>query len=106
MPALGQRVVQLEGQMQKHAGAIGGLERATDELRAETQALRGETQALRSDMRELRSEMDRRFERVDQRFDRMDQKIDRHFTWLTGMFVALLLGLLGLSLQISRLQAL
>jgi hypothetical protein len=34
------------------------------------------------------------------RFDRMDQK----FTWLVGMFVALLLGLLGVAMQVARLQ--
>ena len=92
MPALGQRVVQLEGQMQEHAGAIGDLRRATDGLQVETRD-------LRSEVRDLRAEMNRRFEH-------MDQKIDRHFTWLVGMLVALLLGLVGLSLQISRLQPL
>jgi len=48
---------------------------------------------MRADFRELRSEM-------NLRFDRMDQK----FTWLVGMFVALLLGLLGVALQVARLQ--
>jgi hypothetical protein len=88
MPALGQRVTLLEEQMQDQA----------KELRAES--------------RDLRAEMDRRFDRVDQRFDRMDQrldrmdqKIDRHFIWFVGMFVTLVLGLVGLSLQISRLSS-
>jgi hypothetical protein len=81
MPALGQRVTMLEEQMQDQA------------------------KELRAEMRDLRADMDRGFDRVDQRFDRMDQKIDRHFIWFVGMFVTLVLGLAGLSLQISRLSS-
>ena len=72
MPVLGQRVAQLEGQMQEQTGAMGDLKRVTDDLRVETLALRGETMALRgetkdlrADMKDLRTEMDRRFDRMD-----------------------------------------
>ena len=96
MPPLGQRVTELEEQMQDQA----------KDFRAETKELRADM-TRRFD--EVRAEMDRRFDRVDQRFDRMDQKIDRHFVWVVGMFigafVTLVLGLVGLSLQISRLPS-
>jgi hypothetical protein len=67
--------------------------------------MQDQARGLRAERKELRAEMDRRFDRVDQRVDRMDQKIDRHFIWFVGMFVTLVLGLVGLSLQISRLAS-
>ena len=60
------------------------------DIRGEMRDLRTE---VRADIRDLGSDM-------NFRFDRMDQK----FTWLVGMFVALLLGLLGLAAQVARLQ--
>ena len=61
---------------------------------------------IRGEMPGLRSEMERRFERVDERFERMDHKIDRQFTWLMGILVGVLLALVGLAFQITRLQPL
>lgn len=96
VPALGQRVAQLEGQMQDQAGTLGEVKRAIDDLRADIKA---DTRDLRAEMRDLRSEIDRRFGRVD-------QKIDRQFTWLVGILVGVLLALVGLGFQIVRLQPL
>lgn len=82
MGSLDERVAYLEGRMEDHTALMADI---------------------RAEMRGLR-------ENMDHRFDRMDQKIDRHFTWVIGlfvsMFVTLVLGLLGLSLQMSRLPAL
>ena len=78
MESLDERVAYIEGRMEDHTALMADI---------------------RADMRGLR-------ENMDHRFDRMDQKIDRHFMWTMGMFVTLLLGLLGLSLQMSRLGAL
>jgi hypothetical protein len=44
---------------------------------------------------ELRGDMNRRFEQADRRFEALDQKGDRHFTWVGGIQVALLLGVVG-----------
>jgi hypothetical protein len=48
---------------------------------------------------DLRADMNRRFEATDQKGDRhfivLDEKIDRHFTWLAGIQVALLIGVVG-----------
>ena len=78
-----ERVAYVEGRMEDHAALMADIRVEMRDLRAE----------MRADFRELRSEM-------IFRFDRMDQK----FTWLVGMFVALLLGLLGVALQVARLQ--
>jgi hypothetical protein len=83
MAGLQQRVAFVERRMDDHATVL------TD-LRTEMRGMRVE---FRTEIRDLRSEMDRRFDRVDQKF-----------TWLVGMFVALLLGLVSLSVQVSRLQ--
>ena len=83
MPGVDERVAYLEGRMEDHSALMA-------DIRAEMRDLRTE---VRADFRELRSEM-------NLRFDRMDQK----FTWLVGMFVALLIGLLGLTVQVARLQ--
>ena len=81
--AVDERVAYLEGRMEDHTALIA-------DIRVEMRELRSD---LRSEMRHLRAEMDRRFDRVDQKF-----------TWLVGMFMALLLALLGLSVQVARLQ--
>jgi hypothetical protein len=78
MESLDQRVAYLEGRMEDHTALMADI---------------------RADMRGLS-------ENIDHRFDRMDQKIDRHFMWTLGIFVTILLGLLGLSLQMSRLATL
>lgn len=51
------------------------------------------TADIRAEMRALRAEMDRRFDSVDQKF-----------TWLVGVLVGVLLALVGLALQVARLQ--
>ena len=82
MRSLDERVAYVEGRMEDHA--------LMADIRVEMRDLRAE---MRADFRELRSEMNLRFDRIDQKF-----------TWLVGMFVALLLGLLGVALQVARLQ--
>ena len=83
MRSLDERVAYAEGRMEDHAALMADIRVEMRDLRAE----------MRADFREFRSEM-------NLRFDRMDQK----FTWLVGMFVALLLGLLGVAAQVARLQ--
>ena len=90
MRNLDERVAYMEGRMEYHAALRADIRAEMRGLRAE---VRGEIGEVRTEVRELRSEM-------NFRFDRMDQK----FTWLVGMFVALLLGLLGVALQVARLQ--
>jgi len=77
---------------------------ASLEARMDTMAdLRNLITDLRGDMNrqftELRTDMNRRFEALDQKGDRhfivLNEKIDRHFTWLAGIQVALLLGVVG-----------
>jgi len=90
MRSLDERVAYLEGRMEDHT-------RLTADVRAEMRDLRAEFRDLRAEFSELRSE-------VNLRFDRLDQKFDQKFTWLVGMFIALLLGLLGVAAQVARLQ--
>jgi hypothetical protein len=90
MRSLDERVAYLEGRMEDHAELMADIRAEMRGLRTE---VRGEITEVRTEIRELRSEM-------SLRFDRMDQK----FTWLVGMFVALLLGLLGVAVQVARLQ--
>ena len=78
--------------MEDHSALIADVRVEMRDLRAEMRELRTE---VRSEIRDLRTDMDRRFDRVDQKF-----------TWLVGMFVALLLALLGLTVQVARLQPL
>ena len=78
MAGLDERVAYLEGRMEDHSALMADI---------------------RSEMRALRSDMDRRF-------DHLDQKIDRRFTWLVGVLVGVLLALVSLALQVSRLQPL
>jgi hypothetical protein len=90
MRSLDERVAYMEGRMEDHAALMADIRAEMRGMRAE---VRGEIGEVRTEVRDLRSEM-------NLRFDRMDQK----FTWLVGMFVALLLGLLGVALQVARLQ--
>lgn len=117
MASLDERVAYLERRMEVHTAIMVDL--------------RGSVRALRTEMHQRLERLEQRFERVDQRFDlldqkfglmdqkfglidqkfdgkldRLDQKIDRHFMWLIGMFATLLLALVGLGLQVARLQSL
>lgn len=107
MASLDERVAYLERRMEVHTAIMVDL--------------RGSVRALRTDLTAVRTEMHQRFERIDQKFDgkldlldskfdskfdRLDQKIDRHFMWLIGMFATLLLALVGLGIQVARLQSL
>ena len=85
MAGLHERVTFVERRMDDHATLLTDLRTEVRDMRVE----------FRTDIRDLRAEMDRRFDRVDQKF-----------TWLVGMFVALLLGLVSLSIQVSRLPPL
>lgn len=78
MNSLDQRVAYLEGRMEDHAALFA-------DIRAEMRALRAE---MRDEFRGLRTEMDRRF------------------TWMLGLLVGVLMGMVGLAFQISRLQPL
>lgn len=94
MASLDERVAYLEGRMEDH-GAL------TADLRSEVRGLRSDMRAelahirsdVRADFKDLRAEMDRRFDRVDQKF-----------TWLVGVLVGVLLALVGLAVQVARLQ--
>jgi hypothetical protein len=78
MSSLEQRVAYLEGRMEDHAALFA-------DIRAELRGLRVE---VRGELMALRTEMDRRS------------------TWMIGLLVGILMGLVGLAFQISRLQAL
>ncbi|HEY5619946.1 MAG TPA: hypothetical protein VIK60_18535 [Vicinamibacterales bacterium] len=84
MAGLDERVAYLEGRMEDHTALMA-------DLRADIRGLRSD---IRSEMTELRSDI-----------RRVDQKIDRHFMWLVGILVGVVLGLVGLALQVARLQA-
>ena len=78
MASLDERVAYLEGRMEDYTALMADI---------------------RAEMRGFRSEMERRF-------DHVDQKVDRQFTWFVGILVGVLLALVGLGLQVSRLQPL
>lgn len=102
MVSIAERVAYLEGQSGPQVAAIddlrvqvggvrgevGGLRGELGELRGELGELRGELGELRGEVRELRRDMDRRLERLE-------DKVDRRFTWLVGMQVATLLGVIA-----------
>jgi predicted nucleic acid-binding Zn-ribbon protein len=97
MGSLDERVAYVEGRMEDQRSLIGDIRSEVRDLRVEMRDVRVEMRDLRTevraDIRDLRSEMNLRFDRIDQKF-----------TWLVGMFVALLLGLLGVAVQVARLQ--
>lgn len=128
MASLDERVAYLERRMEVHTAIMV-------DLRGSVRALRTEMHQRFERMDQRFERMEERFERVDQRFnlmdqkfglmdqkfdgrldlldskfdskfDRLDQKIDRHFMWLIGMFATLLLALVGLGIQVARLQSL
>jgi len=70
----------------------GDTNRQFTELRGDMQQLRGDMQrqldVTLPQFTELRGDMNRRFEALD-------QKGDRQFTWVVGIQVALLLGVVG-----------
>ena len=90
MRILDERAAYVEGRMEDHAALMADIRAEMRGLRTD---VRGEISEVRTEIRELRSEMNLRLDRTDQKF-----------TWLVGMFVALLLGLLGVALQVARLQ--
>ena len=124
MASLDERVAYLERRMEVHTAIMVDLRGSVRALRTEMH--QGfERIEQRFELMEQRFErLEERFERVDQRFDlidqkfglidqkfdgtldRLDQKIDRHFMWLIGMFATLLLALVGLGIQVARLQSL
>jgi DNA anti-recombination protein RmuC len=82
------------------------LEERVAALEAKLDAQVMSTSDMRSALTGMQDQMNRRFEQVDQRFvdlqnqmnrrfDAVDQKIDRHFTWLIGIQVAVLVGVVG-----------
>jgi predicted nucleic acid-binding Zn-ribbon protein len=97
MRNLDERVAYMEARMDDHSSLIADVRGEMRDLRAEMRDLRSE---VRTDIREVRTEIRDLRSEMNVRFDRMDQK----FTWLVGMFVALLLGLLGVAAQVARLQ--
>ncbi len=90
MGSVDERVAYLEGRMEDHTALMADLRGDMRGVRAEMATLRSD---MRADMRDLRAEMDRRFDRVDQKF-----------TWLVGVLVGVLLALVGLAVQVARLQ--
>jgi nitrate/nitrite-specific signal transduction histidine kinase len=70
----------------------GDMQRQFTELRGDMQR---QLDVTLSQFTELRGDMNRRFEQVDRRFEALDQKGDRQFTWVVGIQVALLLGVVG-----------
>lgn len=77
MESVEARVAYLEGRMEDYTVLIADI--------------RADMRGLRSDMRAELSEL--------------RQRIDRHFTWLVGVLVGMLLALVGLALQVARLQS-
>lgn len=76
MESVEERVAYLEGRMEDYTVLIADI--------------RTDMRGLRSDMRAEMSEL--------------RQRLDRHFTWLVGVLVGVLLALVGLALQVARLQ--
>jgi hypothetical protein len=81
MPALGQRVAQLEGQMEDHGALMA-------DIRSELRDLRTE---MRADMKDLRTGI-----------HGVDQKIDRHFMWVVGILIGVLSAIAGFAFQFAR----
>ena len=85
MSSLDERIAYIEGRMEDEAALFA-------DIRAEMRETRGEMTAFRTDLtaelRSFRTEMDRRF------------------TWMIGLLVGVLMGMVGLAFQIARLQPL
>lgn len=110
MASLDERVAYLERRMEVHTAVMADLRADVRGIRAELGQVRSElrTEAgqLRTEMGQLRAEMHAGMGELRSDIRRLDQKMDRHFTWLVGMLVGVLLALLGLTLQIARIQPL
>lgn len=76
MESVEERVAYLEGRMEDYTVLIADIRTGMRGLRSD----------MRAEMSELR------------------QRLDRHFTWLVGVLVGVLLALVGLALQVARLQ--
>jgi predicted nucleic acid-binding Zn-ribbon protein len=103
VPNLDDRVTKLEERSDAHTRTMDYLRAEMSDLRGEMHALAGE---LRTEMSDLRSEMhalasELRGEmhalRTEMRHDFADMRatMDRRFTWLTGILVAGLVGVIG-----------
>ena len=96
MPDLDDRVTKLEERSDAHT-------RTMDYLRAEMSDLRGEMHALAGELRnemhalssELRGEMHAFRTEIRNDFADLRATMDRRFTWLTGILVAGLVGVIG-----------
>ena len=103
MPDLDDRVTKLEERSDAHTRTMDYLRAEMSDLRGEMHALTGELRAEMSDLRgemhalagELRSEM--HVLRTEMRLDFTDLRttMDRRFTWLTGILVVGLVGVIG-----------
>ena len=85
MSSLDERVAYIEGRMEDHAALFADIRAEMRDLRAN---IRAEMTGLRGEMTAFRTEMDRRF------------------TWMIGLLVGVLMGMVGLAFQIARLQPL
>ncbi len=91
MPTIEERLVSLETKVEM----IGDLRTLIVDLRDEM-IRRFEQVDRRFEQVDRRFEaIDRRFELVDQRFAQVNHRIDWHLTWLIGLQITLILGVLG-----------
>ena len=103
MPDLDDRVTKLEERSDAHIRTMDYLRAEMSDLRGEMHGLAGELRSAMSDLRggmhahagELRSEM--YVLRTEMRLDFADLRatVDRRFTWLTGILVVGLVGVIG-----------
>ena len=75
------------------AGRIDGMD---GRLNARIDSL---DHSLNARIDSLDRNLNTRIDALDRRFDTMDRKISRQFTWLVGIQVALLLGVIGALVQ-------
>ena len=81
MPALEERVANVEGRTSEHASAIGEL--------------RADIRDVRTDMRDFRGEMNGRFDQMERRFERLETRVDTRFMWLIGFQSATFMGVIA-----------
>ena len=74
------------------AGLRDDVNRQFAEMRAD---MNGRLTELRTDMNRRFEQVDRRWEQTDGRFLALESKIDRHFTWIVGIQMALMVGIIG-----------
>ena len=92
MSTVKERVAYLEGRLEDHTTAVGGLRGSLGEVREE---MKRAFEQMDRRFEQMVEQMDRRFEHVDRQFEHLDQKVDRHFTWLVGIQVAVLVAIVG-----------